>query len=79
LADANATLLKLGIEAGRASWVYSTYITQDTESAQCAARIKSRSRPASGSRRKQAKYDNAQVDAEQRRQLNLLKLSHSNS
>jgi hypothetical protein len=44
LADANATLLKLGIEAGQASWVYSTYIT-NTEASMRAGRPRS-SRPA---------------------------------
>jgi len=74
LADANATLLKLGIEAGQASWVYSTYITQDTESLNARANqlaIEAGKRFA----KEAAKYDNAQVTPEQRRQLNLLKLS----
>jgi len=74
LADANATLLKLGIEAGQASWVYSTYITQDTESLNARANqvaIEAGKRFA----KEAAKYDKAQVTPEQRRQLNLLKLS----
>ena len=60
LADANATLLKLGIEAGQASWVYSTYITQDTESLNARANqvaIEAGKRFA----KEAAKYDNAQV------------------
>src|SRR6185503_2326241 len=74
LADANATLLKLGIEAGQASWVYSTYITQDTEALNARANqvaIEAGKRFA----KEAAKYDNAQVAPEQRRQLNLLKLA----
>jgi peptidyl-dipeptidase A len=74
LADANATLLKLGIEAGQASWVYSTYITQDTESLNARANqvaIEAGKRFA----KEAAKYDKAEVTPEQRRQLNLLKLS----
>jgi peptidyl-dipeptidase A len=74
LADANATLLKLGIEAGQASWVYSTYITEDTESLNARANqlaIEAGKRFA----KEAARYDNAQVTPEQRRQLNLLKLS----
>src|SRR4249920_3773224 len=74
LADANTTLLKLGIESGQASWVYSTYITQDTESLNARANqlaIEAGKRFA----KEAVRYDNAQVTPEQRRQLNLLKLS----
>jgi peptidyl-dipeptidase A len=74
LADANATLLKLGIEAGQASWVYSTYITQDTEALNARA---NQAAIEAGKRfaKEAARYDNVQVTPEQRRQLNLLKLS----
>jgi hypothetical protein len=74
LADANATLLKLGIEAGQASWVYSTYITQDTEALNARA---NQAAIEAGKRfaKEAARYDNFQVTPEQRRQLNLLKLS----
>jgi peptidyl-dipeptidase A len=74
LAEANATLLKLGIEAGQASWVYSTYITQDTEALNARA---NQAAIEAGKRfaKEAARYDDVQVTPEQRRQLNLLKLS----
>ncbi|HXT69511.1 MAG TPA: M2 family metallopeptidase [Vicinamibacterales bacterium] len=74
LADANATLLKVGNEASQASWVYSTYITQDTEVLNARANqafIEAGKRFA----KEAASYDKADVTPEQRRQLNLLKLA----
>ena len=68
LAEANATLLKLGIEAGQASWVYSTYITQDTEALNARANqlsIEAGKRFA----KEAARFDGVQVTPEQRRQL----------
>ena len=74
LADVNATLLKLSIESSQASWVSSTYITQDTEA------ITSRadevlSKTLAKFAKEAAQYDKANVTPEQRRQLDLLKLS----
>lgn len=74
LADANATLLKLNIEASEAAWVYENFITQDTEALNARA---SQAAIEAGKRfaKEAAAYDNAQVTPEQRRQLNLLKLA----
>ena len=74
LKDANATMLRLGTEAGQASWVYSTYITQDTEALNAKANqafIEAVKRYA----REAAAYDNTNVTPEERRQLDLLKLA----
>jgi peptidyl-dipeptidase A len=74
LAEVNATMLRLGTEAGRAAWVYSTYITPDTEALNARANqayIDAVARFA----KEAAQYDSAQVTPEERRQLDLLKLS----
>jgi peptidyl-dipeptidase A len=74
LTEANATMLRLGTEAGQASWVYSTYITQDTEALNAKANqayIEAVKRYA----REAAAYDRANVTPEERRQLDLLKLA----
>jgi peptidyl-dipeptidase A len=74
LANVNATMLKLGTESGQASWVYSTYITQDTEALN--AKANQAFIEATKAFAKEAvRYDGAQVTPEQRRQLDLLKLS----
>ena len=74
LDDVNASLLKISTEASQADWVYSTYITQDTEALTARAEelqieaIKKYAKEA-------ARFDTVNVPPDQRRQLNLLKLS----
>jgi peptidyl-dipeptidase A len=69
----NATMKTLGIEQGRAGWVQQTFITDDTEA--IAARANQLAIDAAARYAKEAvKFDTANVDAEQRRQLNLLKV-----
>jgi peptidyl-dipeptidase A len=74
LAGVNETMLRLGIEAGRADWVYSTYITQDTEALNARndqAYIDAVARFG----KEAARFDAVEVPADQRRQLDLLKLA----
>jgi len=74
LDDVNASLLTISTEASQADWVYSTYITQDTEALTARAEelqieaIKKYAKEA-------ARFDKVNVPPDQRRQLNLLKLS----
>jgi peptidyl-dipeptidase A len=74
LKTVNDTLLKLGVETGQTSWVYSTYITPDTEALNARATQvfldagKQFARDA-------ARFNGVEVPADQRRQLELLKLS----
>jgi peptidyl-dipeptidase A len=71
---AEQTLLKLWIDTGRADWVKSTYITDDTEVLAALANEKSIS--AGVAFAKQAtRYDGLSLDPETARKLNLLKLS----
>jgi peptidyl-dipeptidase A len=68
----NATLLKLGIDAGRAAWVQQTFITDDTEV--IAAQANQLANEAGVRFAKDAtKYDRADVPAGERRQLTVLK------
>ena len=72
--DAERQLLKLWIDQGRADWVKSTFITDDTEilAAQAADRaISAAVRYAKDS----ARFDGVQTDAATARKLRLLKLS----
>jgi peptidyl-dipeptidase A len=74
LAEANNTVLRLGTAQGTAGWIYSTNITRDTEDLNARTNellIDATKRLA----KEAAKYDTAQVSADERRQLNLLKLS----
>jgi peptidyl-dipeptidase A len=74
LADVNTALLKLNVEGSQAGWVSSTYITQDTEAIN--ARADNLLATALAKFAKEAaRFDNANVTPEQRRQLDLLKLS----
>jgi peptidyl-dipeptidase A len=74
LKEANETTLRLGTVAGTAGWIYSTNITRDTEDLN--ARTNELAIDAGKRLAKEAaKYDAAQVTPEERRQLNLLKLS----
>ena len=70
----NGTMLRLGTEQAQANWVYSTYITQDTEALNARATqtyIDAVARFA----KEAVAYDGASVSPEQRRQLDLLKLA----
>ena len=70
----NDTMKRLGIEQGRAGWVQQTFITDDTEA--IAARANQEFIDATARFAKEAtRFDNVTVPADQRRQLNLLKLS----
>jgi peptidyl-dipeptidase A len=69
----NETMKTLGIEQGRAGWVQQTFITDDTEA--IAARANQLAIDAAARFAKEAvKFDTADVSADQRRQLNLLKV-----
>ncbi|HZT76891.1 MAG TPA: M2 family metallopeptidase [Vicinamibacterales bacterium] len=69
----SATTLKLGIDQGRASWVQETYITDDTEV--LAAQANQAANDAGARFAKEAtKYDHVEVPADERRELNLLKV-----
>jgi peptidyl-dipeptidase A len=70
----NATMLRLGTEQGQAGWVYSTYITPDTEALQARANQNYIDAVAQYAK-EAARYDGTEVPADVRRQLNLLKLS----
>ncbi|HET9268849.1 MAG TPA: M2 family metallopeptidase [Vicinamibacterales bacterium] len=74
LAHVNATILKLGIEASQAGWVSSTYITPDTEALNARANEVFLSTLARFAK-EATRYEKATVTPEQRRQLDLLKLS----
>jgi peptidyl-dipeptidase A len=74
LANVNATYLKLSVEASQAGWISSTYITPDTEALNARANealLSALARFAKDATR----YEKATVTAEQRRQLDLLKLT----
>ena len=74
LADVNETMRRLGVEAGQAGWVSSTYITPDTEA--MTARANQHFIEAVAKYAKDAtRFDGLTLSADQRRQLNLLKLS----
>jgi peptidyl-dipeptidase A len=74
LADANETMLKLGTAASQAAWAYSTYITADTEALN--ARANQQYIEAVAKYAKDAtRFDKLELSAEERRQLDLLKLS----
>jgi peptidyl-dipeptidase A len=74
LVDAEKRLLDLNIKAARADWVKSTFITDDTEAIAADANeavIGATTELAEQSRR----YENANLSAEDKRKLKLLKLS----
>ena len=74
LDGANATTSTLGIQAGQAGWVQQTYITDDTEA--IAARASQAANEAGARFAKEStRYDHVDVPADERRQLNLLKVS----
>src|SRR5262245_13604381 len=72
LADANKTLLRLGIEGQRAGWVAENFITVDTETLAAHAN-QQLATAATRLAKEAAKYDHVDVSPEARRQLQLLK------
>src|SRR3954453_21604717 len=74
LDKASATTLTLGIQQQQATWVQQTFITDDTEA--IAARANHAANDAGARFAKDAtKYDAVSVPADERRQLNVLKVS----
>jgi peptidyl-dipeptidase A len=74
LGTVSETMLRLGVEQGQSGWVQQNFITDDTEA--LAARVNQRFIDTIARFAKEAtKYDSVEVSADQRRQLNLLKLS----
>jgi peptidyl-dipeptidase A len=74
MSEAEAKLLELQIEAGRADWVKSTYITDDTEI--LAAKANERAIAATVDFAKQStRFDRLQLPPELARKMKLLKLS----
>ncbi|HKU77513.1 MAG TPA: M2 family metallopeptidase, partial [Pyrinomonadaceae bacterium] len=74
LADAEKRLMDLSIKAGRADWVKSTFVTDDTETLAAEANenlIAATTELAEQARR----FDNVEVSPEAKRKLKLLKLS----
>ena len=74
VADAEETLLRLGNEQQRASWVQSTYITEDTQAIAAAANenaINAGVRLA----KQAARFDALELPFDVRRKLNLIKLA----
>src|SRR5215203_2593340 len=74
LEDAEKRLLELNIKAGRADWVKSTFITDDTEALAAEANenlIAATTELAAQAR----KYENLDLSPESKRKLKLLKLS----
>jgi peptidyl-dipeptidase A len=70
----NGTMLKLAVAQGQAGWVQQTYITDDTEA--ISARANQEYADAIARYAKQArKFDTVDVPADERRQLNLLKVA----
>jgi peptidyl-dipeptidase A len=74
LDNANATTLTLGTQQGQAGWVQQTFITDDTEA--IAARANQAANEAGAKfARESVQFDHVDVPADQRRQLNLLKVA----
>ena len=74
--DAEQKLLLLGIDSGRADWIKSTYITDDTE--MIAAKLDERAIAAAVEYAKQStRFDGLKLDAETTRKIKLLRLSLS--
>src|SRR6476660_4894456 len=72
--DAEEKLLLLGIDAGRADWIKSTYITDDTEAV--AAKLDEKAISAAVAYAKQStRFDGLKLDPVTARKLRLLKLS----
>jgi peptidyl-dipeptidase A len=74
LHDVNERLLQLGVESNQADWVYSTYITPDTEAMNARAE-RTYIEAVAHDAVEAAKYDAVALPPDQRRQMDLLKLS----
>jgi peptidyl-dipeptidase A len=74
LATVNEEMLRLGVASQQAGWVYSTYITPDTEALNARA---SQAYIDAGARyaKEAARFDGLELPADQRRQLDLLKIA----
>ena len=74
LSDVNDSMKRLQIEQNQAGWVQQNFITDDTEALQ--ARVNQRATDAIAKYAKEAaRFDKVDVPADERRQLNLLKLA----
>src|SRR5688572_20730466 len=74
LTTVNDTMKRRGVEQGQVGWTYSTYITPDTEALNARATqayIEAVARFAKDATR----FDNVELSADERRQMNLLKLA----
>ena len=74
LDGANETLLKLSVAGSQAGWVAQNFITDDTEALDARGDAGSSPTPARSSRRTSTRFDKVQLPADQRRQLDLLKV-----
>ena len=74
LDEVNTTLDRLALDAGRAGWVAQNFITVDTEALDARA-TQAISDAASRWAKQAVRFDSVDVPADQRRQLNLLKVS----
>jgi peptidyl-dipeptidase A len=74
LVVANSTMRTLGVAQGQAGWVQQTYITDDTEAISARANQEYNDTIAKFAKQS-TKFDQTTVPADQRRQLNLLKVS----
>ena len=74
LDEVDTTLNRLALDAGRAGWVTQNFITVDTEAMDARA-TQAISDAASRWAKQAVRFDNVEVPADQRRQLNLLKVS----
>src|SRR4029077_17109490 len=72
--NANATTKTLSMQQGQASWVQQTFITDDTEAISARANQAANEAGAKFAR-ESVQYDKVEVPADQRRQLNLLKVA----
>jgi peptidyl-dipeptidase A len=74
LDNVNDTMRRLGIAAAEAGWVAQNFITVDTESLDARA-TQQITEAVARFAKESTRFDNVEVPADQRRQLNLLKLS----
>ena len=74
LESMNAEMLELGKAAGRAGWIYSTYITDDTEALNAKAN-QAYIEAVAAFAKQAATFDKVEVAPDKRRQLELLKVA----
>src|SRR6266550_3706771 len=74
LDDANSTLLKLGVASSQAGWVAQNFITDDTEALDARA---SQQLSDAGAKfaKESTRFDKVELPVDQRRQIDLLKVS----